>query len=204
MKKQLFFWSLLAIAINFISCSNHNDEPEIVICTGENFRFDENGRCYLPNNPPISFTEFLKYTEGNGWKHVSTHEINPNGTIQKEDYYQDLIGAGPSHLYFERENYTTYAYIDAYPAKAYYITPYTYVENGNFIGNIPEGTNEFHTEFQILSIDENNLQVIEYMGLRGYQDKLVKLYGLVTYKKMTDAELKDYQENYINIEELRK
>ena len=92
MKKLLFFWSLLAIAIGFTACNN--DDP--------NFEFDEEGRCFLPNVSPISHATFLKYAEGNGWKHVSTYEINQDGSVQSHDHYRDLTGGGPSSYYFEK------------------------------------------------------------------------------------------------------
>ena len=46
-----------------------------------------------------------------------TYEINPDGTCQTQDYYQDLTGTGPTQYYVEsNSSLKKYMYIDAYPA----------------------------------------------------------------------------------------
>ena len=140
MKKLLFFWSLLVIAIGFTACNNDDLK----------FEFDEEGTCFLPNVSPISHATFLKYAEGNGWKHVSTYEINEDGSVQNHDHYKDLIGGGPSSYYFEKDTYTSYYWLSAYPADAYSEVVYTYLENGNRIGHINRFNDNFFTKFQII------------------------------------------------------
>ena len=189
MKKLLFFWSLLAIAIGFTACNNDDLK----------FEFDEEGTCFLPNVSPISHATFLKYAEGNGWKHVSTYEINEDGSVQNHDHYKDLIGGGPSSYYFEKDTYTSYYWLSAYPADAYSEVVYTYSENGNRIGHINRFNDNFFTKFQILSINENKLQMIEHIGIRSNRN----IYALTTYKKMSKEELNNYRENFVNREDLK-
>ena len=189
MKKLLFFWSLLAIAIGFTACNN--DDP--------NFEFDEEGRCFLPNVSPISHATFLKYAEGNGWKHVSTYEINQDGSVQSHDHYRDLTGGGPSSYYFEKDTYTSYFWLDAFLAKAYSEETYTYLEDGNQIGYTNRFNDNFFTQFQILSIDENKLRMIEYIGIRNNRN----IYALTTYRKMSEEELNGYRENYVNSKDIK-
>lgn len=185
MKKLLFFWSLLAIAIGFTACNN--DDP--------NFEFDENGTCFRPNVSPISHATFLKYAGGNGWKHVSTYEINEDGTVQKHNQYE----GGSNSYYFEKDTYTSYYWLNAYPADAYSKVSYTYLEESNQIGHTNRFDDKFFAKFQILSINENKLQMIEYIGIRSNRD----IYALTTYRKMSEKELNNYRENYVNREDLK-
>jgi hypothetical protein len=53
----------------------------------------------------------------------------------------------------------------------------------------------FYTKFQVLSINENELQVVKHLGYRAGENAR-DIYGLVTFSKMTDEELESYRRAY--------
>lgn len=191
MKKTFLLGSILMTAIAFTACDN-DDIPQ--------FQYDENGTCYMPNVKSIPHTEFLKYAENSGWEHVSTHEIYPNGEVEKKDYYDGLIGGGPSTYYFEKDTYTNY-FFGSYPIDAAYINnSYTYQKEGNLIGQTNRFTDSFFTQFQVLSINENELKMVEYLGWGGGESR--NIYGLTTYRKMSKEDLAAMQEEHVNINDI--
>ena len=186
MKRTLLFGSLLAIVISFVACGD--DVPQ--------FEFDAEGRCYMPGVRSISHAEFLKYAEGNGWKHVSTYEINEDGSVEKKEHYKDMVGGGPSWYYFEKDTYVTFASYDAYPADFRTTATYDYWEDGNRIGYVNRFDDTFFTQFQVLSVSKDKLEVVEHLGVRDGQDGLKDVYGWATYRKMTAEELDACWEEY--------
>ena len=101
MKRLTVFWvSLVAIVMGFTACNNDADEPD----NGSRFAFDTDDRCYLPGVKTITHDEFLKYAAGNGWDHVSTYEINKDGSVKETEYYISRIKRGrtstPSFILF--------------------------------------------------------------------------------------------------------
>ena len=145
---------------------------------------------------PISHADFLKYAEGNGWKHVSTYEIDENGRVMKKGYYEGLEGASSSDYYFEKDSYS-YNYFSFPYGIVYSTTSYIYQEDGNRIGYTNRFDDSFFTRFQVLSIDEHELQVVEYLGFRSGENSR-DIFGLVTYQKMTDEERESYLHGYNN------
>ena len=186
MKRFLLFGSLLAIVISFVACGD--DVPP--------FEFDTEGECRVPDVRSIPHAEFLKYAEGNGWKHVSTYEIMEDGSVDKREYYEYMVGGGPSGYYFEKDTYVTFAFYDAYPARFRTTAAYDYVEDGNRIGQVNRFDDTFFTQFQVLSVSEDKLEVVEHLGVRDGQDGLEDVYGWVTYRKMTAEELDACWEEY--------
>ena len=203
MKRLLFLGSLMAIVIVLSACGD--DIPNF---KDEEFEVEEE-KTYLPNAPVISFSDFLKHAKGKGWKHLSSYEINKDGSIEKEEFYEGVDGGGPAQYYFEEKEYIRYSWYSAIPINAYSKVLYTYLEEGNYIGYIPKDSEEFFTQFQVLYIDENILKVVEWNGLKAYKNKYQNIeyqniYTFSTYQKMSEDELKEYQENYVNIEDVRK
>lgn len=188
MKRLVLWMSLLVIAFGLSTCSDE-DMPR--------FQFNANGECFMPDARNITHEEFLEYAEGNGWQHVSTYEINRDGSVENKSYYEGLDGGGPGSYYFGRETYTSYFWFDAYPALAYMTYPYSY-KDGNRIGVTNRLDDRFVTQLQVLSISESEFQSIVLLGIRSGEN----VYGLATYRKMTDEELKEYQEKYIDYYDL--
>jgi hypothetical protein len=191
MKKLLFLASFVAIVMSFVACESENVEAA-------RFQYDANGRCYQSDAQPISYAEFLKYAEGNGWEHVSTHEIDENGRVLEKNYYEGLDGASSHDYYFEKDRYS-YDYFSFPYGTMYSTSSYIYQEDGNRIGHINRFDDSFFTQFQVLSIDENELQVVQYLAYRAGENAR-NIYGLVTYRKMTDEEREDYLRGYNNYE----
>ena len=109
--KQLTSILLVFLCIFCFTSCNHDD------VNFPTFTFNENGECEPASVTPISSARFEEAVVGYGWKHVHTYEINPDGTCQTQDYYQDLTGAGPTQYYMEsNSSLKKYMYIDAYPA----------------------------------------------------------------------------------------
>ena len=115
------------------------------------FTFNENGVCKPTSLTPISSAHFEEAVVGYGWKHVHTYEINPDGTCQKQDYYTDLIGAGPTQYYVEsNSSLKEYMYIDAYPAWGFRTYTYTYSDENRLL----DGQ---RTVFQLLSVSGDTI-----------------------------------------------
>lgn len=178
MKLHSFIIALLC-AVSFSSCDKEDIYPT--------FSFDENGECYIPDATNISTEEFESTVVGYGWKHVITYEIGSNGKCSSKDYYEDLVGGGPSQYYFESsEALKEYIYADAIPAHGYLTYAYEY-ENGNRVSN------NGNLVMRIVSLKGDIMKVIDYLGIRADG---VKIYGYSTYKRMSSKELTEVQNAY--------
>lgn len=105
--KQLTSILLVFLCIFCFTSCNHDD------VNFPTFTFNENGECEPASVTPISSARFEEAVVGYGWKHVHTYEINPDGTCQTQDYYQDLTGAGPTQYYMEsNSSLKKYMYIE--------------------------------------------------------------------------------------------
>lgn len=178
MKLHSFIIALLC-AVSFASCDKEDTYPT--------FSFDANGECYIPDAANISTEEFESSVVGYGWKHVITHEIDSDGKCSTKDYYEDLIGGGPSQYYFESsESLKEYMYVDAFPAHGYHTYAYDY-EDGNRISK------NGHLVMRIVSLKGDIMKVIDYLGIRADG---VNIYGYSTYKRMSSKELTEVKNAY--------
>lgn len=160
------------------------------------FKFDENGECYYPSVRSITIGSFEKNVVGYGWKYVSTREIDANGECMKGGYYDDLIGAGPHHYFFESGDVLKMYYTSSVHNRSGFATyTYSYKPENNRVVVGLDG------KMQILSVEGDLLKVVEYMAvLSGGK----KVYGYSTYKRMTDSELEEFQEYYsVDFDNLR-
>lgn len=173
------FIIMLLCAVFFASCNKEDSYPT--------FSFDANGECYMPDVANISMEEFKSSVVGYGWKHVITHEIESDGKCTTKDYYEDLIGGGPSQYYFETSSsLKEYMYADAFPAHGYYTYAYDY-EDGNRVSE------NGHLVMRIVSLKGDIMKIIDYLGIRADG---VKIYGYSTYKRMSSKELTEVQNAY--------
>lgn len=128
--KQLTGILLVFLSIFCFTSCNHDD------VNFPTFTFNENGECEPASVTPISSARFEEAVVGYGWKHVHTYEINPDGTCQTQDYYQDLTGAGPTQYYMEsNSSLKKYMYIDAYPAWGFRTVTYTFSDGNRLLSN---------------------------------------------------------------------
>lgn len=178
MKFYSFIISLLCVVF-FAACNKEDVYPT--------FSFDENGECYIPDISNISMEEFESSVVGYGWKHINTHEIGSDGKCSTKDFYEDLVGGGPSQYYFElSKSLKEYIYADAIPAHGYLTYAYKY-ENGNRVSN------NGNLVMRIVSLKGDVMKIIDYLGIRADG---VKLYGYSTYRRMSSKELKEVQNAY--------
>lgn len=178
MKFYSFIISLLCVVF-FAACNKEDVYPT--------FSFDENGECYIPDISNISMEEFESSVVGYGWKHINTHEIGSDGKCSTKDFYEDLVGGGPSQYYFESsESLKEYIYADAIPAHGYLTYAYEY-EDGNRVSN------NGNLVMRIVSLKGDVMKIIDYLGIRADG---VKLYGYSTYRRMNSGELKEVQNAY--------
>lgn len=151
------------------------------------FTFNENGVCEPTSLTPISSTRFEEAVVGYGWKHVHTYEINPDGTCQAQDYYTDLIGAGPTLYYVEsHSSLKAYMYVDAYPALGFRTYTYTYSDENRLL----DGQ---RTVFQLLSVSGDTMELLVHLGVRAGG---TNIYGYSIYQRMTAQELEEVQKTY--------
>lgn len=176
-------WRVLGMLLGLVVCSSCGDDNEYPV-----FKFGEDGTCYYPSVSAISQESFEETVVGYGWKHVSTHEIKENGECLKEEYYAGLDGAGPSYYYFESAaSLKTFMHVDAYPVNGFRTSAYKYINANRVV------VNNQHMIWQILSVDKDLLKVVEYLGVCADG---IKVYGYVTYKRMTEQELAECRESY--------
>lgn len=188
-RRKIFGWVCMAIGwlcmaiglcVGLSSCSDDD---------GWTFRFDENGECYAPSVSPISQAEFEEKVVGNAWMHVSTHEIGRDGKCLKEEYYENIEGAGPTTYFFENSNtLTSYYYANAIPASGFRTSAYNYEAGANRVTTT--GTT---ARLQLLSTNGKRMEVIEYLAVR---DGGTEVYGYSIYRKMSQEELERCQKNY--------
>ena len=178
MKLHSFIIAILSVVF-FASCNKEDIYPT--------FSFDSNGECYIPDAANISTEEFESSVVGYGWKHVITYEISSDGKCSTKDYYEDLVGGGPSQYYFESsESLKEYMYVDAFPAHGYHTYAYDY-EDGNRVSQ------NGYLVMRIVSLKGDIMKIIDFLGIRADG---VKIYGYSTYKRMNSKELKEIQNAY--------
>ena len=153
------------------------------------FRCDVDGTCYQTSPDPISRARFEASVVGSGWKHVATYEIMSDGTCSRQEYYEDLIGGGPSVYYFESaETMKDYYYLSTSRAWGFRTRTIDYEEGSN---RVMMGDDLM--QFQLLAVEGDVLKMVEYLGVRNGGRKV---YGYSTYYRMTEKELRNCQEEY--------
>lgn len=179
---------ILFLSAVYSACSDDDDFPT--------FKFNENGECYYPSVAAISAERFEEAVVGYGWKHVSTYEIGQDGECMKEEYYADRVGAAPCYYYFESAaSLKTYMYVDAYPVNGFTTSAYEYRDANCVV------VGKQHAILQLLSVNGDELKAVEYLGVLGDG---TKVYGYVTYKRMTEQELAECRKNYpVDLSDLR-
>lgn len=172
-------WILIG-SCSLISCDKPTPDAPL-------FLFDENGVCYSPSAVPISKATFTETVLNSGWKHVHTYQINPNGYLSPKDYYEGLLGCGPAYFYFKNESTVTkYFFADAIPAAGFYTSTYQFNDKNHLLATCG-------IDMQILSLHKNEIKVIEFLGVYASGEKI---YGYATYRRMTDSELAQVQQQY--------
>lgn len=93
------FLGLLVCVMALTACSSDDDENVPTTCI----------------EPPIYQVNeaiWQKLIVGHGWKHVVSYVVE-NRKITNHNFYDGMIGIGPTDLYFTNDSVTTYFYSDA-------------------------------------------------------------------------------------------
>ena len=195
---------MLSLVCMMAACSNSDElEPEVVICppggwTGLLYQFDTKGFCPVDSVADVP-DAVVDQLAGYGWIHENTFKINENGSCENKNYYEDFIGGGPKHFYFDTEgNLTAFLYVDAIPAVGYYTFGYRYDAAEHSIWAVGIGD----TDYRVMQL----LEVREYADLgEVYLTALVSLgvkgdgtpvYGLSYYHRATADELAKLRKDY--------
>ena len=175
-----------ALCLILASCSK--DDDELV------FQILDDTRPVPSKYDKVSATEFKNLFFGYGWKEAETHEINIDGTINKEDYWEDMVGGGP-HIYeFTDTVIIDYFYADAIPANVSVPYKYTYDETTNSVYY----TNGGNFWFSIVCASSTEVTIIKRAGWKANRDSnmLRPVYHYVTLKRLTAAELEQVRNSY--------
>ena len=185
-----------ALCLMLASCSKDDDELL--------FQILDDTRPVPSKYDKVSATEFKNLFFGYGWKEAETHEINIDGTINKEDYWEDMVGGGP-HIYeFTDTVIIDYFYADAIPANVSVPYKYTYDETTNSVCYNYETTNSvYYTNggnfwFSIVCASSTEVTIIKRAGWKANRDsnQLRPVYHYVTLKRLTAAELEQVRNSY--------
>lgn len=189
MKKKIsILWLLIGLlSLSFTSCGDDSFDD---IIGSKKFVIDDSGRCVLKGVQLITKADIEKQLVGYGWQEVSAHEVKANGTLENKDYYEDMIGIGPTHIYFNSNNMlTTYGYADAIPAFYFREGNWSYDESQNFISR--NGS-----YMQVLGFMKKNGDVYMDMVMAGGSNSEGTTYLMKRYKRMTEKELEEAKKDY--------
>lgn len=148
---------------------------------------DEDGDLIVPPVRHVSGAEFARLVDGKSWKYVESHELNGDGTMRKDGYFEDLIGIGPEQYSFSGDSVTTYMYLDAYPLKCHKVEKYTFQEGTNVI---KAGQDDV---FTVVSVSEDRLCILADKGSAA-DGKRMYVYSV--YRAMAAGERPSLKELY--------
>ncbi|MCD8296259.1 MAG: hypothetical protein LUC88_01645 [Prevotella sp.] len=123
---------------------------------------------------------------GYGWKYVESHEVNPDGSFEKQNW-DEVYGGTPDQYLFEGDTIVVFSSLDDYPLKGYTKSVYSYNEDTN---QLMSGSDEL---FRVLTMSENTLRLIKY---NGFSSDGKKTYLYAVYRRMSSEELARYRNEY--------
>ncbi len=206
-KKFLSIIFFIATALILGSCDSSDDlrvEQMMLDKTlfAHIYTADEDGCYVLKDAKPISSADVQSKVVDYGWMAIAAYELQADGKLSTDDYYEDLIGGGPTHYWFESsQQLVKYWYVDAMPTLGFTRVAWSYDADKGFIlrGDCRFAMADRYE--QILKLDEADGYTLMYtmrkLAIRGDGKGNYKpVYAMVVYKRMTDAELKDMQKRY--------
>ena len=173
--------TFLALCLMLASCSK---DDELV------FEISENTVPVPSKYNKVSATEFKNLFIGYGWEEAETHKINTDGTINKNDYWKEMIGGGPSIYEFSDSLIIDYFWAGDIPANV--SVPYTYTYN--------EATNAVYYEngifwFSIVSASATEIKIIKNLSP-------FSLY--VTLKRLSASELEQVKNSHTPYDQVER
>lgn len=196
MKVKVIAMLLVATVGLLTSCSKDDDTKDPVICP---VVLPDDNDIIERDPTPVSLALFNQYTIGYGWCEAETHEMNNDGTYQKQNYWEDMDGGGPERYEFSEGVVTCYIYVDALPADGFYKRSLRYDET---TGEVFFDENKV---FTVLSANEQEICVVKLGGLRGDNHGGMKqIFLYVVLRRMTDEQLQETRDIYTtNLDEIR-
>lgn len=196
MKVKVIAMLLIATVGLLTSCSKDDDTKDPVICP---VVLPDDNDIIERDPTPVSLALFNQYTIGYGWCEAETHEMNNDGTYQKQNYWEDMDGGGPERYEFSEGVVTCYIYVDALPADGFYKRSLRYDET---TGEVFFDENKV---FTVLSANEQEIRVVKLGGLRGDNHGGMKqIFLYVVLRRMTDEQLQETRDIYTtNLDEIR-
>ena len=196
MKVKVITMLLVATVGLLTSCSKDDDTKDPVICP---VVLPDDNDIIERDPTPVSLALFNQYTIGYGWCVAETHEMNNDGTYQKQNYWEDMDGGGPERYEFSEGVVTCYIYVDALPADGFYKRSLRYDET---TGEVFFDENKV---FTVLSANEQEIRVVKLGGLRGDNHGGMKqIFLYVVLRRMTDEQLQETRDIYTtNLDEIR-
>ena len=196
MKVKVITMLLVATVGLLTSCSKDDDTKDPVICP---VVLPDDNDIIERDPTPVSLALFNQYTIGYGWCEAETHEMNNDGTYQKQNYWEDMDGGGPERYEFSEGVVTCYIYVDALPADGFYKRSLRYDET---TGEVFFDENKV---FTVLSANEQEIRVVKLGGLRGDNHGGMKqIFLYVVLRRMTDEQLQETRDIYTtNLDEIR-
>lgn len=184
MKKLL----LTTLAASLLLCACSKDDDGLV------FQILEDTRPVPAKYDKLSATEFKDLFFGYGWEEAETHEINIDGTINMEDFWEDMVGGGPSIYEFTDSVIIDYFFADAIPADVSVPYSYTYDETTNTVCYANGG----NIWFSIVYASSTEVTIIKRAGVKADRgsNKLRPVYHYVTLKRLTDSKLEQVRNSY--------
>ena len=196
MKVKVIAMLLVATVGLLTSCSKDDDTKDPVICP---VVLPDDNDIIERDPTPVSLALFNQYTIGYGWCEAETHEMNNDGTYQKQNYWEDMDGGGPERYEFSEGVVTCYIYVDALPADGFYKRSLRYDET---TGEVFFDENKV---FTVLSANEQEIRVVKLGGLRGDNHGGMKqIFLYVVLRRMTGEQLQEIRDIYTtNLDEIR-
>lgn len=162
----------------------------------QSFSYIEPGQLRVNGLRQISESVFRKYIAGYGWKCESEHQIETDGTVNKNEYEYDEKVENKTHLYFGDDTYQVFStsyYHNNTPW--YYEEKYIYDETNNRFYEI--NGEELAGGSQIICLDNDSFYLIRMNFKNHFSSNSHDFrYNLVKYTRLSDEELKELREKH--------
>lgn len=211
MKKSIFLHLLFIIVTGMAvmtttSCNNDDknyslaDDWQTVLDNNNSgpFAIDKDGHCF--GTTSITLEDVKNTIAGSGWKCYDSWEIDENGYRQKESYWENQVGGSPTQFYFGQDGTVREYFVrDAFPFGPFYKDlKWSWYDDKSsttdrsriIIGNSKDDY------LQIIGWSGSVFCTIQNLSVSGNGSRN---YGVSLYRKMTDKELKDYNDTYTDI-----
>lgn len=186
MKKIFKLLCLVALVATMAGCGD--DEFEV-------FNIFDTTNYEIPTTSDIdkvSESTFNNNIVGYGWKQTETHEINPDGSYTREDYWAYMVGGGPAIWEFIPNEMISYFWSDAIPAFVFNRQTCSYNENDNIVSI------DGRPFMRIIHYSDTQIKVVARVGVTFDKDKNQNrnVFLYITLRRLGAEELEKVREKY--------